>query len=154
MSFRNAGYEYHELWQFCHKLLLGVIRVILSIRIESSRFACDLKPGEVNGLSRDFKTTPAFTNLKFRLSQFSNGLKMENDSSNDKGSQCGQGLSNASITLTQDFHGYEFLLLRKFQSDPALCSKWGEKLQRKIQDEHYEIGVSTKLCHLSLHRSW
>ena len=49
-----------------------------------------------------------------------------------------------------DFHGYELLLLRKLQSDSALCMEWRDKLQKKIADEDYDLGVSLPSHALSL----
>ena len=42
--------------------------------------------------------------------------------------------------MTDDFHGYELLLLRRLQNDPVLCFEWVSKLQNKllpISDEEY-----------------
>src|ERR1700761_6491379 len=43
---------------------------------------------------------------------------------------------------TKRVDGYELLLLRKFQSDPALFDRWKEKLLIKADDEAYDLGVS------------
>ena len=59
-----------------------------------------------------------------------------------------------------DFHGYELLLLRRLQNDPVLCAEWLAKLQKKIVDDDYDLGVNILLffmggvlflyqCHLS-----
>ncbi len=42
-----------------------------------------------------------------------------------------------------DFHGYELLLLRRLQNDPALCAEWITKLQKKIVDDEFDLGVNT-----------
>lgn len=44
--------------------------------------------------------------------------------------------------MPEDFHGYEILLLRRLQNDPALFYEWLTKLQSKILDENYDLGVS------------
>ena len=41
-----------------------------------------------------------------------------------------------------DFHGYELLLLRRLQNDPVLCAEWLAKLQKKIIDDDYDLGVN------------
>ena len=44
-----------------------------------------------------------------------------------------------------DFHGYELLLLRRLQNDPVLCAEWLAKLQKKIVDDDYDLGVNILL---------
>ena len=43
--------------------------------------------------------------------------------------------------MPADFHGYELLLLRRLQNDPVLCAEWLGKLQKKIADDEYDLGV-------------
>ena len=52
--------------------------------------------------------------------------------------------SDASFNVDDDFHGYELLLLKRLQSDPAVCVEWREKLLKKVLDENYYIGVSSE----------
>lgn len=51
----------------------------------------------------------------------------------------GERPDTLSNRTSLDFHGYELLLLRKLQSDPALCMEWRDKLQKKIADEDYDL---------------
>lgn len=48
----------------------------------------------------------------------------------------------SDFRLSQDFHSYELLLLRRLQSDPVICIEWKEKLRHKILDGDYDLGVS------------
>ena len=45
-------------------------------------------------------------------------------------------------TMPVDFHGYELLLLRRLQNDPILCAEWLAKLQKKIADDEFDLGVN------------
>ena len=51
--------------------------------------------------------------------------------------------SRASGTVEPTFNGYELLLLRRLQTDPSANSEWREKIQKKILDENYNLGVRT-----------
>ena len=53
----------------------------------------------------------------------------------------GESHDALSNRTSLDFHGYELLLLRKLQSDHELCKEWRDKLQKKIADEDYDLGV-------------
>ena len=54
---------------------------------------------------------------------------------------------NAEQRLSQDFHAYELLLLRRLQSDPVICIEWKEKLRKKRADDNFDLGVSLlKIC--------
>jgi len=62
------------------------------------------------------------------------GLSMISAAGSTGGSIGGEG---SSI-----LHGYELLLLRKFQADPGLADLWREKLINKASDDTYDLGVS------------
>ena len=44
--------------------------------------------------------------------------------------------------MTEDFHGFELLLLKRFQKDSRLCQEWLKRLDNKLSDDSYELGVS------------
>ena len=56
----------------------------------------------------------------------------------------GESHDALSNRTSLDFHGYELLLLRKLQSDQDLCKEWRDKLQKKIADEDYDLGVRAR----------
>ena len=52
--------------------------------------------------------------------------------------------------MTHDFHGHELLLLKRLQTDSTLRFQWRTKLQNKLLDDDYDLGVrilSQILCH-------
>ncbi|KAI0229575.1 hypothetical protein LSAT2_019995 [Lamellibrachia satsuma] len=62
----------------------------------------------------------------------------------------GERPDTLSNRTSLDFHGYELLLLRKLQSDPALCMEWRDKLQKKIADEDYDLEIPHSLWFLTV----
>ena len=49
--------------------------------------------------------------------------------------------SASSVSLSQDFQGYELLLLRRLQTDRLVYKEWSAKLANKVLDSDYHFGV-------------
>ena len=64
-----------------------------------------------------------------------------NNRSQKKASKHHRSQSACVLRASLDFQGYELLLLKKLQSDPVLCCEWREKLQQKLVDDDYDLGV-------------
>ena len=46
--------------------------------------------------------------------------------------------------LSQNFHGYELLLLRRLQNDPVLYKEWSKKLRNRIADKDYDLALGVR----------